>query len=108
MLYFHRIVLVLQVFFLKDLLRVEEAVGVSERMVQRFPDSPAAWTQRLVLHFQSLASADDVIACLNKALLNVPEKVGFLFFGLFLSGLPKLRLPASYTQWKPQKLLEIC
>ncbi|XP_070186853.1 U3 small nucleolar RNA-associated protein 6 homolog [Littorina saxatilis] len=62
------------VFFLKDLLRVEEAVGVSERMVQRFPDSPAAWTQRLVLHFQSLASADDVIACLNKALLNVPEK----------------------------------
>ncbi|XP_076458412.1 U3 small nucleolar RNA-associated protein 6 homolog [Babylonia areolata] len=45
-----------------------------ELMAQRFPHSVEAWCQCLNQHFTSLSPPDLVVACLNRALVALPEK----------------------------------
>ncbi|KAK7498603.1 hypothetical protein BaRGS_00010263, partial [Batillaria attramentaria] len=59
---------------LTESLQVEEAERVGQLGVQRFPTSTDLWKTLLLLRFQSLCPASDVVACLNKALTKVPEK----------------------------------
>lgn len=47
---------------------------VSELMVQQYPQSVQAWTQRLRYLFMTLSSTDAVLACLNKAVDTLPDR----------------------------------
>ena len=68
-----------QVCLLTDVLQADRAMKVSEEMVACYPASARAWSQRLQLLCQTLASPGDLVFCLDTALRTVPEQVSVWF-----------------------------